>query len=91
LVHDWHVVKPAAVEYWPAPQAAQVLPVRRNPALQILFRKRVSKDSPRCKHISAHQGHVLLLGRRAPHVMYWALLAGLFVQALQDPLPAADL
>jgi hypothetical protein len=34
---------------------------------------------------------VLLLGSVVPHVMYWVLLAGLFVQAPQDPLPAADL
>jgi hypothetical protein len=36
-VHDWHTVAPAAVEYVPVPQAVQVSPFFRNPALQILF------------------------------------------------------
>lgn len=33
----------------------------------------------------------MLLGSREPHVTYWALLAGLFEQAPQDPLPVSVL
>jgi hypothetical protein len=43
------------------------------------------------KSSSTHQGHVLPLGSKLPHVTYWALLAGLFEQALQAPLPTAVL
>jgi hypothetical protein len=47
-VHDWHVVRPAAVEYWPTPQAVQDSPVRRNPASQILEKQTISGITP-CK------------------------------------------
>lgn len=79
-MHDWQLVSPGAVEYWPVGHGLHRLPSRRYPALHCLRARRVSHSASPSQKKATHQGQLDVLGVSVPHETY-ALFSGLLVQS----------